>query len=427
MAEVEVKVDAEQRRIVAKCMHHVPDNMNIKEGYNLLILLYKARILSATWYDEDENTIDFDKYFNLDSETGMITSLRLLRYNSYYYDDDNNDDNNDDNDNNIGPYMPIDVPPMIDQFQGLESIDLRNCRVLPKELGNLPLLKTIELHFCPRSVYNNIPDGLQLASVKKVDIGFYCSKFDSSFSPILKIFSNALEELSFTNTTRKQSREILRALQNEDLSFRQSITTIRMRNCRLNEDDLVLLMFNSREHFTNLREIDVSNNDIKCLCGIENEIKQVLTSSFLSGSVVSIGSNLRKLDLGENFILGRSDNSTQISALLTILNNFDRISNLGSIFKVNEYDPDVENVLRINHAGRKLIRNKEISSGIIATATDTTAPVINPALWPLILERAYKKSYKIYDEEHWKYKIKSKSATGLFDLVLHYFVDPCKD
>jgi hypothetical protein len=439
MAEVEA--DAEQRRIVAKTLHRFPYNIikNNKEGYNLLILLYKVGILSDyntafdaaddTGHDEDGNMVDFDDY-EIHSETGMITSLRLLRFNKYYFDDDNNDDNNDDNDNNdnnIGPYMPIDVPPMIDQFQGLESIDLRNCRVLPKELGNLPLLKTIELHFCPRSVYNNIPDGLQLASVKKVDIGFYCSKFDSSFSPMLKIFSNTLEELSFTNTTRKQSREILRALQNEDLSFRQSITTIRMRNCRLNEDDLVLLMFNSREHFTNLREIDVSNNDIKSLCGIENEIKQVLTSSFLSGSVVSIGSNLRKLDLGENHVLGRSDNSTQISALLTILNNFDGISNLGSIFKVNEYDPDVENVLRINHAGRKLIRNKEISSGIIATATDTTAPVINPALWPLILERAYKKSYKIYDEEHWKYKIKSKSATGLFDLVLHYFVDPCKD
>jgi hypothetical protein len=430
MAEVEA--DAEQRRIVAKSMHRIPDNMNIKEGYNLLILLYKARILSDTWYDEDENwydedenTIDFGKYFDLDSETGMITSLNLCRYNSYINSD--SDDDNDDNNRNIGIYLPFNVPPTIDQFQSLESIDIRNCRLIPKELGNLPLLKTIELHACPRSLFENIPDGLQLASVKQVAIGTNWSEFDPSLSPILKIFSNSLEELCFHNTTRKRSIEILQALQDDDLSFRQSITTIHMRNCKLNEDDLVILMFNIRERFINLREIDVSNNDIKSLCGIENKIKQVLTSSFLMGSVISIGSNLRKLDLNHNPILktvsnGSEDNSTQISALLTILNNFDGISNLGSILKVNEYeyDPDVENVLRINHAGRKLIRNKEIPSGIIATATDTTAHVINPALWPLILERAYKKSYKIYDREDEQCR-KSKCATGIFDLVLHYW------
>ena len=150
------------------------------------------------------------------------------------------------------------------------------------------------------------------------------------------------------------------------------------------------------------------------------------------GPVISIGSNLRKLHLYLNPILktisnGSEDNSTQISALLTILNNFDGISNLGSMLKVNqyEYDPDVENLLRINHAGRNLIRNKEIPSGIIATATATTAPVINPALWPLILERAYKKSYNIYDKEYFillrRERRKSKSATGVFDLVLHYW------
>ncbi|OEU23313.1 hypothetical protein FRACYDRAFT_259352 [Fragilariopsis cylindrus CCMP1102] len=354
MAEVEA--DAEQRRVVANSMHRIPDNMNIKEGCNLLILLYKAGILYDTGYNEDENMIDFDESFNFDDEDDI------------------------------------------------------NCRLLPKELGNLPLLKTIELHFCSRSASENIPDRLQLASVKKVVIGINGSKFDSSLSPIMKIFSNSLEELYFQNTTREQTNEILRALQEDELSFRQSITFIRMRNCKLNGDDLVILMFNIRERFINLREIDVSENDIKSLCGIENKIKQVLTES-----VISIGSTLCKLYLHENPILktisnGSEDNSTQISAVLTLLNNFDGISNLG-ILNVNayEYDPDVENLLRINHAGRKLIRNKEIASGIIAaaTATATTAPVINPALWPLILERAYKKY---------------KCATGLFDLTRQHLL-----
>jgi len=221
--------------------------------------------------------------------------------------------------------------------------------------------------------------------------------------------------LKFEWMARKDSEEILHVLQNDYLCFRRSLTTIRMPYCGLNEDDLVILMFNIREKFTNLREIDVSGNGIRSLCGIENKIKQVLTSSFLLGSVISIGSNLRKLDLSNPILYYKKANSIQISALLTILNNFDGISSLGPDDMVHEYGPDVENVLRINYAGRKLIRNKEIASSIIATATGTPAPVINPALWPLILERAYKKSYTD------RLLGKIKCATGLFDLVLHYW------
>ncbi|OEU19282.1 hypothetical protein FRACYDRAFT_216839, partial [Fragilariopsis cylindrus CCMP1102] len=124
-----------------------------------------------TAFDAADDTGHFDYYFDFDddndivihSETGMITFLCLCRY-KIYDDDDDDDDDND----NIGRYMPINVPPIIDQFQTLESIDLRNCRLLPKELGNLPLLKTIILRSCPRSVFLNIPNGLQLASVKKL-------------------------------------------------------------------------------------------------------------------------------------------------------------------------------------------------------------------------------------------------------------------
>ena len=281
MAEVEA--DAEQRRIVAKTLHRIPYPPHIiknnKEGYDLLILLYKLGILSDYNTAFDAEDVHFDDYFDFNneryrpdievhSETGLITFLHLKRY-DHNFDDGIFVDNNDgiDEDDLIGPYMPIDVPPIIDQFQSLESIELINCRLLPKELGNLPLLKTIVLR-CHGSLFEIIPDGLQLNSVRKVVILFNgCSKLDSSFSPFLKIFSNKLEELSFTDIKRKQSREILRALQDDDLSFRQSITTIRMRNCKLNEDDLVPLMFNIRENFTNLCEIDVNDNNIKSLCG----------------------------------------------------------------------------------------------------------------------------------------------------------------
>ena len=79
MAEVETDAAAVQRRrTVAKCMHHVPDNMNIKEGYNLMSMLYEFETLANYLGDLANNDgiidngymLDFndDEYFNFSSE-----------------------------------------------------------------------------------------------------------------------------------------------------------------------------------------------------------------------------------------------------------------------------------------------------------------------------------------------------------------------
>ena len=91
-----------QRRIVAKCMHHVPDYMDHEEGSYLMNMLYKFGTLSHYLTDlrrgystdfrirsyadeEDEDGDDevlFSSYFDfdeedntikIDSETGRIT------------------------------------------------------------------------------------------------------------------------------------------------------------------------------------------------------------------------------------------------------------------------------------------------------------------------------------------------------------------
>jgi len=132
-------------------------------------------------------------------------------------------------------------------------------------------------------------------------------------------------------------------------------------------------------------------------------------------------------------------NPNETSALLNVLDEFNGISNLGLYSRYDPYveyayDPYVEHALRINHAGRKSIRtDAKTPYGASAATTTTTTSVINKALWPIILERAYKKSNEIY-----MYNIKPgkedinkrKCATGLFDLVLHYwpsFMDRCKN
>jgi hypothetical protein len=76
MNEVQADADAEQRRTAAKCMPYVPDNMNIKEGYNFMTILYKIGILSdylsaldATadnngCYEKNCDAVEFSRFFS---------------------------------------------------------------------------------------------------------------------------------------------------------------------------------------------------------------------------------------------------------------------------------------------------------------------------------------------------------------------------
>jgi hypothetical protein len=453
MAEVEVKVDAdadadaEQRRIVAKCMHHVPDNMNIKEGYNLMNMLYDFGILSNYLADLDNNNgindwderVEFENYFDfnnedcikIDPETGRTTYLNLKVKNLEYE----------------NGCAPINIPTIIEHFHCLEGIGLSNCQLLIMELGNLPLLKIIEFYACPKIMFENIPEGLRFPSIEQFFING-ASEFDSNLSLLLKTFSNNLKELIFVDLQREQKHEIFCVLQHDDdLNFKQRVTTIRMVESELNEADLEILMFDIRERFPNIRKIDVMSNNIESLVGIEDRIKKIRSSSSSLSQLVLSSNNLHELNLidndsildgvidNPNWHLGYGTPNTtkdpkEKSALLTLLNMFNGISNLccrSTNYDPKSYYPDFEYALRINHAGRTFISNREISSSTTTTtATDNTtatAPVINIALWPMILERAYKKSDAIYDTTYMSNEDREclKCATGLFDLVHHYW------
>ena len=317
------------------------------------------------------------------------------------------------------------------------------------ELGNLPLLKTICFYECPNIMFENIPEGLRFPSIETIIIDG-TSEFEEfdSLSLLLKIFSNNLKELIFLDLGKEQTNEILCVLQHDDdLNFRQSLTTIKIIKSELNEADLEIVMFDIRERFPNLRKIDLRSNNIKSLVGIEDRIKKIRSSSSSSSRLVLSSNNLHELNLidndsildgvidNPNWHLGYGTPNTtkdpkEKSALLTLLNMFNGISNLccrSTNYDPKSYYPDFEYALRINHAGRTFISNREISSSTtITTTTDNTtatAPVINIALWPIILERAYKKSDAIYDTTYMSNEDREclKCATGLFDLVHHYW------
>ena len=380
-------------------MPHVPRIiMNNEEWYNLLNVLYKLGILSEYLADLDnyENVeVEFNNYFDINSEHCVKidpTTLRITHLGlDMIYDVANNR-----------------VPSIIDQFQSLESIDLENCGSLTMELGNLPVLKTITFCACTTDMFENVPEGLQLSSIKKVII--YCDSnttFKSNLSSFLKIFSNTLiEELKFALMTGEDSAEILRVLQNDDLCFRHSLTTMEMSWCQLNEDDLELLLFEIRERFPNLHSLDIRGNNIKSLCGIGDRIKRIKQDPLIPDN------KLRKLNLSSNPIFEHvfEDGGDEKDALVTLLDKYG-LSNLGAKASHHQkYEPKIEYKLRINLAGSKELMDK---------------PIMNRALWPLILERAYNNSSEIYtivrngrDTVSINQEVESKKcASGLFYLL----------
>jgi hypothetical protein len=96
---------------------------------------------------------------------------------------------------------------------------------------------------------------------------------------------------------------------------------------------------------------------------------------------------------------------------------------LGESSKYGEggkYDPDVEHILQINNVGRKFVshsgKGDGNGDGDGENVSSGTVSIINNALWPIVVERAYKKSGRIFAERD-----KIRCATGLFYLVQHYW------
>ena len=225
MAEVlavpEIADDEQQLQIVAKCMSFVPQNMNIKEGYSLMTILYKVGILDAYlaavegrfWHGEFRHYFDFQDERTIKIQEGRIEFLCLLVRNWSSRSDDE---------------LRFNLPPIIDELRNLTSIELRNCNLIPLEISNLLHLKTINFRKCTQNMSENIPDGLQLPSITKLTISM--SVFTSNLPSFIKIFSDNLEKLCFKNVTREQSDKILRLLQDNDdsINFRHSLKVLVM-------------------------------------------------------------------------------------------------------------------------------------------------------------------------------------------------------
>ena len=103
----------------------IPNDMDFNDGCVLLALLNTIR--HQIWRHRLADSLSefWNGYvFSIETDSnGRITELSL-------------GDINDDDDE-------IELPPIIERLQKLREIKLKYCRGIPKELGNLPLLKNI--------------------------------------------------------------------------------------------------------------------------------------------------------------------------------------------------------------------------------------------------------------------------------------------
>ena len=145
--------------------------------------------------------------------------------------------------------------------------------------------------------------------------------------------------------------------------------------------------------------MDCARNEIESLQAIESRIKRLGPTQ----TTAMAEHKLKVLILDHNPILTNIvKDPKEREALLTILNTFNTVFNIGRYGEVY-FGPEVEHLLRINHAGRKFI------AGEATTGVDTIKS-IKPELWPKILERAY--TMKTDRVERRK-----KCATGVFYML----------
>lgn len=404
-SEFDIDVDIDRRRLVEEQERHrrqeiigamsvIPIDMDFNDGFVLLSLLYTIRkqkgrdrryTLSDFWnvlirnYKTDE-TDDSDS-------RGRITMLCLkpiyMNEDAWYFS----------------------LPPIVERLQRLKEIELHCCRLIPKELDNLPFLEKISFKYCIWCISDNLPVGIQLAGLKslQLEVDDFVSK--QMFELVTNLVS--LEEL-IVEPNDFGDVDILHKLQNDDICFQKSLKVLNLDSWKLKKEGLKTLLFNILPRFfPNLRELLVRDNEIESLQTIEMSISK----NDISPKRHIPDNSLRRLILHGNPVFEKMKNGDhkEKDALLTILNTFNEISYIGE-----SCGSDVEYLLRINHAGRKFVTTAmAFDNNSNSSNSESSSPPrmkrINPKLWPTILKRAYEKSDTVDGRK--------KCATGFFHLL----------
>ena len=426
--------EEERRRCVTEAMHLMPLDVDYHDGCVVLTILYDIGWLQL-YFRQCEEREEIKLLDSSEQQQRILDDYVPTLPCEYQFKFGDVESTNIDSDGRITYFavpciieheidedeiLPYDLPPSVSRLQKLQKIKISGCQRIPLELGDLPCLTEITFDCCDRNLFGgNIPVGLQLPHVTCVNADV--REFPNCLVPFFNSLPIGLKELCFTYSDKDESNKIISSLQNYELKFCQSLTTLAIYSAEVDDDGFEKLLFEVLPRFPNLRNLSLHGCGIKSLRGAEKKIKEL--------GFVSNNSKLTKLDLRENDIfynglivssirefertkLKKINSIDEKSAALLFLNTFDTISNLGGTLVENQYDPDIEGALRNNLMNRPF--TEEGITGMWPS---------NAALWPFMLETVYNNSWKVYDEnfayglELQESKMKKKCATELFHMI----------
>jgi hypothetical protein len=217
---------------------------------------------------------------------------------------------------------------------------------------------------------------------------------------------------------------------NTSLPFRSTAPTIHLQTLELSafepesEDALSDFLLDVLPLFPRLAVFRVYTNTLRSFRRVAERIRNHLKNTEhgtndnhngnnhhhpLAGRAI-VNSTLRVLDLGvpvfdsEETSVEPHNQLLETSAMVELLSAFSSLSQVRGFFGTNHLgdhpsgsDPSVETLLILNEIGRSLVvrdANAHHSTATTTTTTTTTTRQIPSSLWPVVLERAWKRNHR---------------------------------
>ena len=374
------------------CRKSIPKDVNFIDGVILFSILSKLGCLPRLLRREGRPTKDLyidlnqNGIFHEMNDDGRIIKLRI---GIFQLDEDREG------------HIPFVLPPDIARLEMLGDLEVYGCRSLPvKELSEFRYLHSLRLWACTDLV-NIFPVLMDLNHVKTLAIEG--CPLQSSLSPFLAWMAGhlpILENLIINDVGGPEGTDcILNALRDRNLCCQKHLKRIEIQGSSIDDSRLETLLFDIIPRFPNMSNLDLSKtNGIRSLQSIAARIKNDDRNFVVSKSI-------RRLNLSHNPVIKKleNDDPKEKAALMTLLQTFKSIYYLG--FFTDRFGfffgYDLEYILRINHAGRRVM-----NGGI---------PL---SVWPTILERSHNKSCDIYSGWH-RSNMNNirKNPTGLYYLL----------
>ncbi|OEU10377.1 hypothetical protein FRACYDRAFT_247411 [Fragilariopsis cylindrus CCMP1102] len=287
-------------------MHLIPLNVDYHDGCVVLTILYDIGWLQL-YFRQREEREEIQLLGSSEQQQRILDQYGSFLPCEYQFDFGDVESTNIDSDGRITyfavPYIEhemeedeirsYDLPPSVSRLQKLQKIKIFGCQRIPLELDDLPCLTEITFDYCDGNLFGcNIPVGLQLPHVTCVHLDV--QEFPNSLVPFFNSLPIGLKKLWFNYLDKDNTNKIISSLQNYELKFCQSLTTLGIFSAGVDDDCLEQLLFEVVPRFPNLRNLVLNQCGIKSLHGAEKKITEL--------GFVSNNTKLTKLDLGGNDI-----------------------------------------------------------------------------------------------------------------------------